>query len=206
MNKEYRVKIGVRNNLILAAIEEMGFRSVAAFCRQYGLVDTSVNQLICFRKAPITTDGEFCKQAKDLMEALGACPSDLWTDAQLTMCLENSTRETVMSESNLRFLLEEHNERMLLPDPADVLEQSQTSAMVADLLSTIRPREEKVLRMRFGIGTNEKTFEQVGNVLDVGKERVRQIEAKAMRKLLHPSRKEIIDGKKTGKQFIKEAP
>ncbi len=54
---------------------------------------------------------------------------------------------------------------------------------------TLTPREEKVLRMRFGIGErSDHTLEEVGQNFDVTRERIRQIEAKALRKLRHPSR------------------
>ena len=57
------------------------------------------------------------------------------------------------------------------------------------LLSTLNPREEKVLRRRFGIGEGDDcTLEEVGVEFEVTRERVRQIEAKALRKLRHPSR------------------
>ena len=57
------------------------------------------------------------------------------------------------------------------------------------VLSTLTPREEKVLRMRFGIGEkSDHTLEEVGRDFQVTRERIRQIEAKALRKLRHPSR------------------
>ena len=57
------------------------------------------------------------------------------------------------------------------------------------ILSTLTPREEKVLRMRFGIGEeSDHTLEEVGKDFNVTRERIRQIEAKALRKLRHPSR------------------
>ncbi len=56
-------------------------------------------------------------------------------------------------------------------------------------LQTLSPREESVLRKRFGIGSeNEHTLEEVGQYFNVTRERIRQIEAKALRKLRHPSR------------------
>jgi RNA polymerase primary sigma factor len=59
------------------------------------------------------------------------------------------------------------------------------------ILDTLTPREAKVLRMRFGIGMNtDHTLEEVGKQFDVTRERIRQIEAKALRKLRHPSRSE----------------
>jgi RNA polymerase primary sigma factor len=60
-----------------------------------------------------------------------------------------------------------------------------------EILSTLTPREAKVLRMRFGIDMNtDHTLEEVGKQFDVTRERIRQIEAKALRKLRHPSRAE----------------
>ena len=60
-----------------------------------------------------------------------------------------------------------------------------------DVLDSLTPREAKVLRMRFGIEMNtDHTLEEVGKQFDVTRERIRQIEAKALRKLRHPSRSE----------------
>ncbi len=60
-----------------------------------------------------------------------------------------------------------------------------------DVLNSLTPREAKVLRMRFGIEMNtDHTLEEVGKQFDVTRERIRQIEAKALRKLRHPSRAE----------------
>ena len=57
------------------------------------------------------------------------------------------------------------------------------------VLATLTPREERVLRMRFGIGMNtDHTLDEVGQQFSVTRERIRQIEAKALRKLKHPSR------------------
>ena len=60
-----------------------------------------------------------------------------------------------------------------------------------EILASLTPREAKVLRMRFGIDMNtDHTLEEVGKQFDVTRERIRQIEAKALRKLRHPSRSE----------------
>jgi RNA polymerase primary sigma factor len=65
------------------------------------------------------------------------------------------------------------------------------SETVKEVLSGLTPREAKVLRMRFGIDLNtDHTLEEVGKQFDVTRERIRQIEAKALRKLRHPSRSE----------------
>ena len=60
---------------------------------------------------------------------------------------------------------------------------------LAEVLKTLTPREEKVLKLRFGLEDgNPKTLEEVGKEFNVTRERIRQIEAKALRKLRHPTR------------------
>ena len=73
--------------------------------------------------------------------------------------------------------------------PVDAAIQSGLRNTTTKILATLTPREERVLRMRFGIGMNtDHTLEEVGQQFSVTRERIRQIEAKALRKLKHPSR------------------
>ncbi|MCF8118168.1 MAG: RNA polymerase sigma factor RpoD [Desulfarculaceae bacterium] len=73
--------------------------------------------------------------------------------------------------------------------PADAVISLNLCEQTRKVLATLTPREEKVLRMRFGIGQKaDHTLEEVGRDFDVTRERIRQIEAKALRKLRHPSR------------------
>ena len=74
-------------------------------------------------------------------------------------------------------------------NPADLTVNNELSDQVRAALSTLTPREEKILRMRFGVGEkSDHTLEEVGQDFNVTRERIRQIEAKALRKLRHPSR------------------
>jgi RNA polymerase primary sigma factor len=75
--------------------------------------------------------------------------------------------------------------------PADAVISMNLAEQTRKVLATLTPREEKILRMRFGIGEKtDHTLEEVGQDFDVTRERIRQIEAKALRKLQHPSRGE----------------
>ncbi len=79
--------------------------------------------------------------------------------------------------------------------PADSVVNVCLMEQTRKVLSTLTPREEKVLRMRFGIGEQtDHTLEEVGQDFTVTRERIRQIEAKALRKLRHPSRTKILKG------------
>ncbi len=75
------------------------------------------------------------------------------------------------------------------PSPYSDAEKIETSEQIQQVLKTLTPKEEMVIRMRFGIGADrDHTLEEVGRHLSITRERVRQIEAKALRKLKHPSR------------------
>ena len=90
-------------------------------------------------------------------------------------------------DSNLGDFIEDTNVAL----PSDTATNAGLSESTRDILSSLTPREAKVLRMRFGIDMNtDHTLEEVGKQFDVTRERIRQIEAKALRKLRHPSRSE----------------
>jgi RNA polymerase primary sigma factor len=73
--------------------------------------------------------------------------------------------------------------------PLDSAIQENLKETTTRVLASLTPREERVLQMRFGIGMNtDHTLEEVGQQFSVTRERIRQIEAKALRKLKHPSR------------------
>ncbi|MCU0940457.1 MAG: sigma-70 family RNA polymerase sigma factor, partial [Burkholderiaceae bacterium] len=73
--------------------------------------------------------------------------------------------------------------------PVDAAQYNSLSGVTKEVLDSLTPREAKVLRMRFGIEmSTDHTLEEVGKQFDVTRERIRQIEAKALRKLRHPSR------------------
>ncbi len=75
------------------------------------------------------------------------------------------------------------------PAPDDAASHTMLREQLSDVLSTLTPREEKVLRLRFGLEDGRsRTLEEVGKEFNVTRERIRQIEAKALRKLRHPSR------------------
>ncbi|MFH1702654.1 MAG: sigma-70 family RNA polymerase sigma factor [Nitrospirota bacterium] len=79
------------------------------------------------------------------------------------------------------------------PSPYSDAERIETSEHILKVLKSLTPKEEKVIRMRFGIGMErDHTLEEVGRHLNITRERVRQIEAKALRKLKHPSRLRVL--------------
>jgi hypothetical protein len=187
--KEYRVKVTVRNNLLLSAIEDAGYKSQAEFARAAGLTDTHVTALVGLRVCPIRNDGTFTDVAQTMMEVLGACPTDLWTNEQLSMRLKNNSAEGAMSGTEVL--------AALAMDPIDLIEMKEPDAevfekekvsIIAKTLKTLTFTEQMVLGKRFGINGNEQSLRDVAQEMGCTAERIRQIEAKALRKMRHPSR------------------
>ena len=183
--KPFRIKVSIRNNLLLNAIEEQGYPTVAAFERAMGVTSGRMNGLVSMRLAPLLDSGEFSREAKMAMEVLGAAPTDLWTEQQLTIKLHRNSGEREIDGDLVQHLLEQRRQMDYLPSPEDHLLERETNQLVDDLLNTIRPREKEVLINRF---QNDETLVEVGKKMNVTQERVRQIEAKALRKLRHPDR------------------
>jgi len=106
----------------------------------------------------------------------------------LKIAKEPISLETPIGEeddSHLGDFLEDKN----ILDPRETVINKNLTEQTRKVLASLTPREERVLRMRFGIGKNhDHTLEQVGQDFEVTRERIRQIEAKALRKLRHPSR------------------
>jgi len=94
-------------------------------------------------------------------------------------------------DSNLGDFIEDSN----APSPARQAAHAMLQDRMNRVLSTLTRREEKVIRLRFGLGDGTpRTLEEVGTIFKVTRERVRQIEAKALRKLRHPSRARKLKG------------
>ncbi|MDP2729592.1 MAG: RNA polymerase sigma factor RpoD [Dehalococcoidales bacterium] len=109
--------------------------------------------------------------------------SEIFKLAQLPVSLE-----APIGEEENRQLSDLIEDRDTLP-PADAASQQFLKEQIDDVLATLTPREQRVLRLRFGLEDGRsRTLEEVGQAFNVTRERIRQIEAKALRKLRHPSR------------------
>ena len=149
------------------------------------------------RDSPIQQTGEFSKIAKLMMEVLGAAPSDLWTEEQLMLKLRTNVgwREVDMDIGSFKALVKQQGEQIAaLPSPEESMLKLETTTLVNDLLANkIRPNEREVLR---GIYDQEMSLNAIGKNMGVSPERVRQIQAKALRKLRCPNNVDVL--KKAG--------
>jgi RNA polymerase primary sigma factor len=143
--------------------------------------------------------GKIVRTSRQMLNEIGRSPTPEELARKLHMPLEK-VRKTLKiareplsletpigdeGDSNLGDLIEDKNAIL----PIDAAIQSNLRETTTRLLASLTPREERIVRMRFGLGMNsDHTLEQVGQQFSVTRERIRQIEAKAIRKLKHPSR------------------
>jgi RNA polymerase sigma factor (sigma-70 family) len=198
--EEYNVKVTVRNNLILQTIRNQGYTNLNKFAKECNVSITGLYGLVNLKEAPLTVGGEFSQAAKELMEALGACPVELWTDEQLTMRLKSNRVERELSKEGLQIALQSNARSLIgLDYPEQEIAEADSVRVISNKLDSLTPREAKILRLRFGFdGGGGRTLEEVGKIFKVTSEQIRHIEAKALRKLRHPTSsddlKQFIDG------------
>jgi RNA polymerase primary sigma factor len=151
----------------------------------------------------IETINKLGRTSKNLVQVLGREPTPEELAEKMEMPLdkvrmvlkiarEPISLETPVGEeddSNLGDFVEDKN----AVNPQDAVVEQNLSDQTRRVLATLAPREERVLKMRFGIGERANhTLEEVGQDFEVTRERIRQIEAKALRKLRHPSRSRLL--------------
>jgi RNA polymerase primary sigma factor len=151
----------------------------------------------------IETINKIVRTSRQMLTEIGREPTPEELAEKLGMPLEKVRKtlkiareplslETPIGEegdSNLGDLIEDKNALL----PIDAVIQSNLRETTTRMLASLTPREERVVRMRFGLGMNsDHTLEEVGQQFSVTRERIRQIEAKALRKLKHPSRSRIL--------------
>ncbi len=111
----------------------------------------------------------------------------------LNIAKEPISLETLAGDEDGSTLSDSIEDESLMPQ-FEVLAQESLARIVKEVLDSMEPREAQILRMRFGIDMDDDhTLEEVGQQYDVTRERIRQIEAKALRKLKHPSRSEKLE-------------
>jgi RNA polymerase primary sigma factor len=120
---------------------------------------------------------------------------DTWKLLQGPVSLETPIGED--GDSHLGDLIEDKSS----VNPSERIAAGELRGVAGEVLQTLSPREEKVIRMRFGLdhGGGERTLEDVGRTFNVTRERIRQIEVKALKKLRHPSRARLL------KAFLEDA-
>jgi RNA polymerase sigma factor (sigma-70 family) len=192
--EEFNLKVTVRNNLVLTAITNSGYTNLAKFAKDNRLSLTQLYDTINLKRPPMLQTGEFSPFAMKLMETLGACPTDLWTNEQLTMKLKRNTSYRELGTEELQKCLQSSARSLIGLDYCEQeAEEQEAEEIIEGMVDSLTPREARVLRLRFGLdGEDEHTLEEIAEKIGFTRERVRQVEAKALRKMRNPSRSKIL--------------
>ena len=180
--KDYRIKITIRNDRLLSAIEKAGYRSARQFALHNAIEPERVGRLIRGAEKPIDKYGNVTKNCSEILSILNKTLKECFTDRQLEG-FKNTTFETKIEEKDLKKLI-----NPIKSHEIKVIEQDVQLSLNEVFSKYLTPREEKVLRMKYGIGLNtDHTYEEIGLELSVSLERIRQIAERAIRKLKHPN-------------------
>ena len=147
----------------------------------------------------VETINKLIRTSRHLLQKLGREPSPEELSAELDMPVEKvmEIQKIAQDPVSLETPIGEEDDSHLgdfiqdddSPAPQDAAAYTMLKEQLDEVMSTLTPREAKVLRLRFGLDDGKaRTLEEVGKEFDVTRERIRQIEAKALRKLRHPSR------------------
>lgn len=186
--KELELTLRLRNNRLKERRDALGM-SQAELAAAAGVSVSAYQELEALRRSP-QTHGDGCWRWRDIALQLARfhCvePEELFPPSVLAV--ETPVASRRVNGDDIFPLLSQHQERLLeAPDVAHDREELRERVRYA--LASLSPREAEVLRQRFGLdGGEERTLNEIGAALDVGPERVRQIEARALRRLRHPKR------------------
>lgn len=182
---EYNITLKIRNNLLLQSFRDIGESPGKTLADKIGITYGTLNDYISLKISPIDKHGEYRESAYKICDFLNKLPNDLWTEEQL-IALEQSTAEfTATHEQMISYLPNSE-------DALAMLEQQDMQREISSTLNTIQPLHNQVLDLRFGLTGKEHGYQEIADILGSTYERVRSIEAKALRALRHPSRSEIL--------------
>jgi RNA polymerase sigma factor (sigma-70 family) len=179
---DYSVKVTIRNGLLLKRIREAGYRSVAAFCRAHGLHISLVQTVVSLKRPGINPGKGWRKIVVEIADILQCMPQDIVPEQHWHSALKRNAFELDLTG-------EQAAELVSGQQPIDaVLLNEEKFNLLEQLLQTISPRSERIVRLRFGIGCDQHTSEEVAHIFGVSPARVIQIEQAALRRLRHRSR------------------
>lgn len=198
--KEVRVKVSIKNNILFKYREGVCL-DMRSFAKFLGVSIKWYQDMENLKTYPIK-DGYWDDHALQAATVLETEPEKLFPESLSLLTNNVSIKEMDVNEFKESLALIASNGELSTPqyELLDIEHNKRLTEQVSKALKTITPREERVVRLRLGLdGTDEeKTLEEIGEILGVGKERIRQIDMKALRKLRHRSRSKKL------REFVEE--
>jgi len=183
---DYRINVKVRNARLLRAIEDAGYASGGIFADTVGISYQGwLVRYLNLETSPYDKKGNLRPSAEKLCVFLNKGPDELWSEEQLTPLKTNKSERDV-SVDQLKYLM--YDRESDKSNPELLIEQKENMDELYTVIETLAPREQEVLRLRFGLDCEPHTMAAIAEKHNVSLERIRQIIAKALRKMRHPDR------------------
>jgi RNA polymerase sigma factor (sigma-70 family) len=180
--KDYRIKITIRNDRLLNAIEDKGIPSVKQFCTLYQLNYNSIVKIISGKIKPLNNLGKPIRLVEQIIDILDISLEDAFTERQLKG-FAKTNYEISVAEKELKQLV-----NPVKNQEQKIIEQDVKLKILEAFSKRLSPREEKLIRLKYGFGDEkEHTLYELSSKFRISVERVRQIISKAQRKMKHPS-------------------
>lgn len=174
---DYRIRITVRNARLLRAIEAAGHQPGTHFAMAAGIsYGGHLLPYLNLTRSPINREGLLRECAWALCDFLGASPSDLWSDEQLQP-LQKNHADVDLDFGQLGALMHSHGH---VVDPVQVASRDQAKRLLLSSLDALTPKESKIVYARY---FEDWTLEELSDHFNLSRERIRQVEMKALRKL-----------------------
>jgi len=192
--EEYRIDMKVRNNLILTKIEEQGYSSPHIFCKATGISYGRLCKFLNMKESIFDDRGRIKKSIVKLCDELNCIPEEIFSASQMEANLKTNKKTLKVKEAEAIFIMNQSDNQKLLEEYYSI-DQMQNS--IETVLESLTNLEKKIIQMRMGLGEYDKeyTLEEIGERLEldgykggISRERVRQIEARALRKMRHPDK------------------
>ena len=177
MNKDYRLKVTIRNDRLLTAMENMGFESMAQFTQTHGLNYERTGHIFNGKLKPLNKKGELTSIAKEILSILNLETDEAFTERQLKGFVKTSFEKRVKEKDLLKLADPIKNHEFLLME-------KDVNKILSEMLSKLPPRYEKVVRMINGLGGHEVcSYKKIALELNIGSYRVSQMYLTALKKL-----------------------
>jgi RNA polymerase sigma factor (sigma-70 family) len=183
LGEDYVLQFKIKNGPLLRAIR-IRFTTIKGFCEASGINQSIVYKYLALRLAPISKTGKWKPSALKMGRCLRLPPDCLFPEIHLQNVLARSSGELDVSREEIELMIEQQG----APSPEAILINDEVQRTLSGLLNELTPRQERVIRRRFGFDKEPATLEEIAREFDLSRDRVRQIEAKAIRKLRHVSR------------------
>lgn len=190
--KDYLITLTVKNNIMLNKMKENGFNTAASLSMATNVSQSMIGSYLNLKEIPFSRrkNEEFKESIVKISKTLKMLPEDLFPEQHLRKVLNKNKATLEMSKQEVGNILEYNK------DPQNLLEFKETEIDIKMALAVLTRREQAIIDFRFGVsGRETKTLQEIGDILGLSRNRICQIEAKALRKLKYnAARGYILDG------------